>query len=135
MSNGPWANYGDRLYTTHIFTPLMLMGRTISVNSATYNGDGADRFYPRGMHCIIRITNGIAPADLIVTIDGQASGALLTSNTLTTLNTTTVLKIYPGILAVPNVSANDILSPDWRIEVVAGNANLITYEVKTILFM
>lgn len=135
MSDSKFANFGDRLYTNELFVPLSLTARSVSINSALYAGQNGNRFFPRGMHCTITITNGMAPVDLTFTIEAPlTSDPILSSGALTALNAVTVLKIYPGILPVPNLSANDILPNNWRVVVVAGNANLITYGVECVLF-
>ena len=54
--------------------------------------------------------------------------SLLDSIALTT-NATTILTVYPGLTAVANVTATQVLPRDWRIVVTANNANSITYSV------
>jgi hypothetical protein len=42
---------------------------------------------------------------------------------------TNVYTVYPGIIAVTNVSANDVLPDRYEIVVTANNANPVTYTV------
>ena len=99
-----------------------------------------ENFNHRGVAVIIDITliPGAAPS-LTVNINGQApqSGkkyALLSSIALTVVGVT-VLTVYPGLIAVANQDANNILPRFWEVEVLAGNANSVTYQVEANLVL
>lgn len=53
---------------------------------------------------------------------------LLASAAIVT-NVMTVLTVYPGLPVTTNVSANDVLPRQWRVSVVANNANPANYSV------
>lgn len=89
--------------------------------------------YARGVHVVVDVTAIVTAPSITVTIDQQdvTSGKwynLLTSAALVAVGTT-VLRIYPGIVAAANVAANDALAEVIRITVTHGNANSITYSV------
>lgn len=89
----------------------------------------------RGLQLTIDVTaiTGTTPS-LTVTIQGKdtASGkyfTLLASAALTGVGTT-VLRVYPGLVAAANLTANDILSRTWRVvTVIAGTTPAVTYTV------
>ncbi len=43
-----------------------------------------------------------------------------------------VLRVYPGLPATANVSANDVLPGTFRVTVTANNANSVTYSVAAV---
>lgn len=53
---------------------------------------------------------------------------LLASAALTAVGLT-VLTIFPGLVAVANQTLNDVLPLSWQVNVVANNANPMTYQV------
>lgn len=135
MSNTPQnAAYGDRIYTQDSYRVLPSIARTASINSAIYQGVNSNRLQAKGIHLVTDITVLTAGADLTVTIEAfEGVTALvytpqLIGASLLAVGTYT-LKIYPGILAVPNVSANDFLPDLWRVTVTVANANSVTYSI------
>lgn len=114
-------------------TVLASAARTASVNSDVFgNGQGH-----RGLHLIIDATAFAATPSVVFTIQGYsplgddyytilASAAIVTSGT-------TVLRVYPGLTASANVTANDVLPLNWRVSAVAGDADSLTYSVQALL--
>lgn len=96
---------------------------TLTAASASFNGN--DIFDPqgRGLVCIVNLTavSGTTPS-LTLTIQGKDSltttsppyYTLLASAALTTTGVT-VLRVYPGLTAVANATASDIVPPIYRI--------------------
>lgn len=84
-----------------------------------------------GLHLIVDVTSA-GTGSITPKIQGKdANGVyydLLVGSAITT-NGTNVLKLYPGITAVPNGAAADVLPPVWRVVVTANNANSVTYSV------
>lgn len=110
------------------FTLLASAARVADVNTADQVNHGA-----RGVHVIIDVTLDPASASFTPTIQGKdpLSGKyydLLVGNAITATGTT-VLKIYPGIVALANAAANDILPRDWRVKLVHVDGDTITYSV------
>lgn len=103
------------------------VGATASQNSADLtNADG------RGVKVYVN-TSLIGTGSITVSIQAKdpASGTyttLLASAAIVT-NTLTVLTVYPGLPVTTNVSANDVLPRQWRVSVVANNANPANYSV------
>lgn len=54
---------------------------------------------------------------------------ILASAVLTTVALQVPLRVYPGIAIVANQTASDVVPHDWNIQVVANNANPVTYSV------
>jgi len=103
------------------------VGRTTSQNSA----DQVNSSF-RGVKVWVNTTT-IGTGSITVTIQGKDPGSgvyttLLASAAIVT-NTTGVYTVYPGLPATANVSANDILPRQWRIAVVANNANPANYTI------
>lgn len=108
-------------------TLLASAARTATTNSGdqvNYNG--------RGLHVIVDVTVA-GTGSITITIQGKdpVSGqyyTILAGAAITTISTN-IYKVYPGLPATANVSANDILPRTWRVLVTANNANTITYSV------
>lgn len=103
------------------------VGSTVTVNSGDLTNP-----YGRGLKVMVNTTL-IGTGSITATIQGkdQASGqyyTILASAAITT-NVATLLSVYPGLTAVANVSANDVLPRTYRILVTAGNANPANYTV------
>lgn len=100
--------------------------RTATINSPDlYAGD------PKGLHLIIDVTAVAATPSVVPTIQGKdpLSGKyydLLVGAAITATGTT-VLKLYPGITAVANGAASDVLPDVWRLRMVHADADSITY--------
>lgn len=87
-----------------------------------------------GIHVILDATvNAGSAGSITVTINGKdpASGKyyLLLSGAAVTTVTTNVYRIYPGMTASANATANDALPPIFQIVVTANNSNPVTYSV------
>lgn len=96
--------------------------------AATVNGDDQENINWRGVHVVVDLTavGGTTP-QVIVTIEGKdpRSGNYYTILASGALNAvaTTVLRVYPGLTAAANLTANDILPRTWRVKaVVSGGA-------------
>ena len=121
----------DRQRNNTELTLLASAARTVTTDSADQTN-----FNGRGIHVVVDITAG-AVLSLVVTIQGKdpVSGkyyTLLASAALTGVSTT-VLRVYPALLAVANTIANDIVPRTWRVDVAAGNATSATYSVGAIV--
>jgi hypothetical protein len=86
----------------------------------------------RGLQLVIDITalTGTGPT-LTVTIQGKdpTSGkfyTILASAALAAV-ATTVLRVYPGLTAAANLTANDVLPREWRVvATIAGTTPAVT---------
>lgn len=90
----------------------------------------------RGIVVVLNVT-AAGLGSITLEIDGKdpVSGAyyaLLTGAAVTT-NGTTIYRVYPGLAAVANATASDVLPRTWRVKVTANNANAVTYSVGAIL--
>lgn len=102
--------------------------RTAGIASSTltnYNG--------RGIKIVTDITaaSGTGGLTIQLQIFDAVSGKFVTvlQSALTIAISTVVLTLYPGIAAVANVSANDVLPRSYRINVTAGDGSSYTYSV------
>jgi hypothetical protein len=89
--------------------------------------------YALGVHVVVDVTAIVTAPSITVVLELQdvTSGKwypLLTSAAITTVSTT-VLRVYPGLVAAANLAANDVLTEALRVSVNHGNANSITYSV------
>src|ERR1043165_4748093 len=103
--------------------------RTATVSSGWFtNPDGF-----RGLHVTIDCTAIVSSPSVTFTIQGldRTSGKVYTilAGAASTGTGTTVLRVYPGLTASANVTANDVLPRDWRVTATHGNGNSITYSV------
>lgn len=106
---------------------------TASQDSGDFTNPGC-----KGVVLVIKITAG-AGLSLTFTIQGKdpVSGAyytILASSALTGTGTT-VLRVYPGLTASANVTADDVLPRTWRVDVNAGNNTSATYSVGALLIV
>lgn len=80
---------------------------------------------------VILTTSAIGTGSITLSIQGiePVSNYVWTilSGTAVTTNTTNIYKVYPGLTAVANSIANDILPRTWQIVVTANNANSASY--------
>lgn len=109
-------------------TPFASAARTATGNSGDlYNGQH------RGLHLVIDVTAIVSTPSVVFTIQGKddLSGQYYTilASAAITGTGTTVLRVYPGLTASANVTANDALPLTWRVLATHGNANSITYSV------
>lgn len=92
----------------------------------------------RGLVVVLDMTV-VGTGSVTLEIDGKdpVSGkyyAILTGAAVVT-NVTNVYRVYPGLVAAANVTANDILPRTWRVKVTANNANSATYSVGAMLVL
>lgn len=118
----------DRVRGNTEGTVLPSAARTASINSADLVNYNA-----RGVQVIIDATAIVATPSITVTIKGKDSLSgkyytLLASAAITTVSTT-LLTVYPGVTATANVAASQIIPRTWRVEVVAADADSITYSI------
>jgi hypothetical protein len=104
-----------------------------AARTATVNSDDREDPTSQSAHVIVNVSAVTATPSIVVTIQGKdsVSGAyydLLASPAITATGTT-VLKIGQGLAATPNGSASDFLPEVWRVRVVHGDADSITYSV------
>lgn len=101
--------------------------RTTTQTTADRNNVGC-----RGVHVILDVTSaGTGSITLDIQGKDSISGkyySILTGAAVTT-NVTNVYKVYPGMTAVANSVANDVIPRTFRIVITANNANTITYSV------
>ena len=132
--NGRLQRIAQRL--TSILTGLPANTDNTLIASApfTTTQTGADQTNPtgKGLQVVLDMTV-VGTGSVTLEIDGKdsVSGkyyALLVGTAVVT-NVTNVYRVYPGLVAVANAVANDILPKTWRIKVTANNANSATYSV------
>lgn len=109
-------------------------GALITAAGATTTQTSAAQINPnaRGIKVVLNMTSaGTGSVTLAIQYQDTASGVwitLLTGAAVTTTSTN-VYDVYPGRTAVANVTANDVLPRNWRVQVTANNANPTTYTV------
>lgn len=110
---------------------LTLLASAARVASA----DSSDQLneWGRGGHIVIDVSAIADTPSIVVTVQGKdaLSGNyydILVSNAITATGTT-VLKIYPGIGAIANAAASDVLPPIFRVSVAHGDGDSITYSI------
>lgn len=114
-------------------TVLASAARTASVNSDTFT----NAYGHRGVEIVIDATAAAATPSVVFTIQGYSSlgddyYTILASAAITGTGTT-ILRVYPGLTAATNVTANDVLPAQWRVSVAAGDADSLTYSVNALL--
>lgn len=92
----------------------------------------------RGIIAVLDMTT-VGTGSVTLEIDGKdpVSGkyySLLTGAAVTT-NVTNVYRVYPGLTAAANATANDVLPRTWRLKITANNANTATYSVGVMLML
>lgn len=111
---------------------LSLTARTATVNSSLFTNVNA-----KGAHFIVNVTALAATPSIVIKIQGREPVDqsdpftfydLLVSSPITTTGIT-VLKIYPGITAIPGGATSDILPWEFRVRVEHQDADSITYSV------
>ncbi len=109
-------------------TMLGLEARVASTNSPDEtNVEG------RGVHVVIDVTSITDTPSVVPHIQGKdgLSGKyydILVGNAIVATGTT-VLKVYPGIVATPAVAASDMLPILWRVRMIHDDGDSITYSV------
>ncbi|KKM96117.1 hypothetical protein LCGC14_1181370 [marine sediment metagenome] len=111
---------------------LASLARTANVNTPDQTNFGH-----KGLHLIIDVTAINLTPSVVPTIQGKdpLSGKYydLLVGVAIIATGTTILKIYPGIVAAANVAASDILPLIWRLQLVHADADSITYSVAAAL--
>ena len=104
-----------------------------AARTATVDGAEQTSTHGRGLHVIINVTAITATPSVVPKVQGldPASGVwydLLVGVAITATGMT-VLKVYPGITALANVAASDLLPAHWRVRLEHANTDSITYSV------
>lgn len=104
--------------------------RAVAQAYASGDQDGTDVEF---LHVIVDVTAVTDTPALTVRIQGKdpASGKyydILVSAVIATV-TTTVLRVGPGLTAVANLVANDIVPSIWRVTVTHGDTDEAVYSV------
>ena len=104
-----------------------------SARIATNNSDDLTNSQQKGCHIIIDVTAISATPSVVPTIQGKDSVSgkyytLLVGAAITATGTT-ILKVYPALIPVANLVANDIVPVKFRILMTHGDADSITYSV------
>lgn len=90
----------------------------------------------KGCYVIINVTALTATPLVTPSIQGvdPISGTLFTIATGPVISTTgiTVMRLYPGITASPNLAFNDLLPSTWNVKMTHADADSITYSVASI---
>jgi len=90
----------------------------------------------KGLLVVIDVTAIAATPSVVFTIQGYdpVSGKYFTilASAAITGTGTTVLRVYPGLTASPNVIANDVLPLVWRVIATHGDSDSITYSVSAL---
>ena len=109
-------------------TVLASAVRATTTNSSVFGNPGA-----RGVHLAIDVT--VVPGVDTVTpkIEGydETSGKYYDILIGVPIAATglTIIKVYPGTVASPNVQANDVLPAAWRVTMTHSAATNFTYSV------
>lgn len=92
----------------------------------------------RGIIVVLDVTvPGTGSITLEIDAKDPVSGkyyAVLAGAAVTT-TITNVYRVYPGLTAVANATASDVLPRTWRVKVTANNANSVTYSVGAMLIL
>lgn len=108
-----------------IYTSL---ARTATPTPTVWNDTSHTRL---GGHFVIRTSALAAAPSVVPSIEAQdplsqqwytiLTGAAITATGLI------VLRVYPGVAAVANLSSSDFLPSIWRLTMTHGNSDSITY--------
>jgi len=109
-------------------TYLASAARTATLNSADFVNYNA-----KGLHVVINVTALAATPSIVPFIQGKdpVSGTyydILEGLPITTTGIN-IIKVYPGISAIVDVSASDLLPRTYRLRIEHGDADSITYSV------
>lgn len=88
--------------------------------------------YHKGLIVVLDMTT-VGTGSVTLTIQGKdiASGKYYTilAGAAVTTNSTNTYRVYPGLSAVANTTANDVIPATFRLLVTANNANAATYSL------
>jgi hypothetical protein len=112
--------------TAFVLAASLLRTATLTLGALT-------NFNARGIKVTIDVTaaSGTGGVTAAIQVNDPASGkwiTLLSSVNILAVSTVT-LTLYPGIAAVANVSANDVLARTYRVVVTHGDASNYTYSL------
>ena len=109
-------------------TVLASAARTASANSADLTNSNG-----RGVVIVIDATASADTPSVVFTVKGKdpLSGQYYTilASAAITGTSTTVLRVYPGLTAIANQTATDVVPRTYRVEAVADDADSLTYSV------
>ena len=104
-----------------------------AARTATNNSGDISNWTGRGAHITIDTTAAGTSPSTVFTVQGkdETSGGYYTilASAAITGTGTVVLRVYPGLTAATNVTANDILPKTWRVLATHGNSTSHTYSV------
>lgn len=117
-------------------TPYTRRATLLASAARTASNDTADQRTPgdaRGFAVTINVTAASATPSVVFTIQRKdpVSGAystVLASAAITGVGTT-VLRVYPGLTAAANLTANDLAPDTWRVSIAHADGDSITYSV------
>ena len=104
---------------------------TSSVRSTTTTSSEIVNYSYRGLHLVINVTSVPGTDTITPKIQGVANDIsydILIGSPISTTGLT-IIKIYPGISAIANVSANDILPNKWKVIMTHSAGTNFTYTV------
>ena len=113
---------------TNVYEQLL----TSSSRTATTNSSVKNNYFYKGAHFVINVTSITATPSVVPVIQARDDFATSTyyevlRGTAITTTGINVLKVFPGITPVPNLSANDILPVEYRLRMEHADADAITY--------
>ncbi len=108
-------------------------GALAAQNVAQITADSSSLTGNTATASVITTTQGSAATSLTLSVTGTdpASGAsvtLLTGAAVTSISTNSY-RIYPGLTAVANATASDVLPKTWKVTVTHGGSVASTYSV------
>ena len=125
----------DRVYNNQEAISVVSAARTASGNSADFTNPNA-----RGGVFVMDMTafSGTTPTVQMI-VDGKdpASGGyypILTSAVIAGAVAKTIFRVYPLLVAVANLTVQDLLPRTWRLRwVIAGTTPSLTFSVGSVL--
>ena len=109
-------------------TVLSSAVRATTTNSSTFGNPGAI-----GLHLAVDVTAVPGVDTVTPKIEGydETSGKYYDVLVGVPIAATglTILKVYPGTVASPNVQANDVLPSTWRVTMTHSAATNFTYSI------
>lgn len=105
----------------------------LAARTAGSFASGIPNYNARGAKFVVDVTaaSGTGGLTVLIQLEDALSGKLITllQSALITTISTVVLTVYPGVAAVANVSANDVLPRGFRVTVTAGDGSSYTYSI------
>ncbi len=104
-----------------------------AVRSANNNSGDQINFNGKGLHLTFNITAVPGAQTVTLTLEGkdETSGQYYTilAGAAQAANGTFIMRVYPGLTAAANLTANDILPRLWRVSIAHSGAGNFTYSV------